>query len=476
MGYNAATLDDVAHLTDHEVYESEVRKKIAVYSAEFRLLFATLKSHGLSVYITMDVFSSTPASKRFLDGSDDTIEQFLIELLDKFLTHYPEVSGVIMRIGESDGLDVNDDFKSELYIKSAARLNRLLKVVLPVFEKHQRHLILRTWTVGAYRIGDLIWHRNTLSRTLQDIDSDCFILSMKHGESDFFRYLPLNKNFFRNNCQKIIELQSKREYEGCGEFPAFIGLELEHFARELVEAKNLVGVSVWCQTGGWVPFRRLAYIGKGSLWTEINTEVAIRIFRYGESLEQAIEQISGSENSAKLLEFLRLSEEVIRELYYHEEFAKQTLFFRRVRIPPLIGVYWHTIFVNHSLRRLLRYYVSDRESGLRSAEIAFAKIKRMERLADDLGLPAEDVVFMRHTLGIMALARQYFYRPFDEAICDRLRRAKKRYKKTYPKGTRRRFAVRLNFEPFQVRKTFLFAGASLCFYATNADIVSSISY
>ena len=63
-----------------------------------------------------------------------------------------------MRIGESDRLDVrgDTDFKSELHIKTPAQANRLLRTLLPVFEKHQRRLILRTWTVGAYRVGDFI--------------------------------------------------------------------------------------------------------------------------------------------------------------------------------------------------------------------------------------------------------------------------------------------------------------------------------
>ncbi len=455
VGYNAVTLDDVTHLTDHPFLEEHIREKIKVLGQEFKTLFADIRSHGLAVFVTMDVYSSTPSLKKALDECPKKIEQYLCDQIDSFLVLYPEVSGIIVRIGESDGLDVIDDFRSELYIKSDKELNRFLKAILPIFEKHKRYLVLRTWTVGAYQIGDLIWHRDTLSRALAGIDSNNFILSMKHGESDFFRYLPLNRSFFRHRCKKIIELQTKREYEGCGEFPAFIGLDHEHFARELASADNVVGVSVWCQTGGWVPFRRLAYIGEGSPWTEINSDVTLRIFRYGESLEQAVEFIANTGQHLKLLEFLRLSEDVIRELYYHEEFAQQKLFFRRVRIPPLIGVYWHTIFINHSLRKLLKHYVSDPETSIRTGNIALGKIDRMEALATELNLPVDDVRYMRCTLGILALARQYYYRPFEPEICEKLKRAKKRYKKTYPKGTRHRYNIRINFKRFRVKRRFI---------------------
>ena len=123
------------------------------------------------------------------------------------------MDGLILRIGESDGLDVSGDFKSELHFRSAGEVNDALLQILPVFEKHRRRLIFRTWTVGAYRVGDLMWHRKTFARVLKDIDSPWFVVAIKYGESDFFRYLPLNRNFFRTRLQKLVELQAKREYE-----------------------------------------------------------------------------------------------------------------------------------------------------------------------------------------------------------------------------------------------------------------------
>ena len=455
IGANAVTLDDVAHLTDHPLYEPEVRKSIAAYREEFCRIFDILRGQGLHVYLTMDVFSATPALEKALEGRADSIDAFLVELVERCLDDFPQVAGIIFRVGESDGLDVKGVFRSRLYLKSPRALNRFIQRMLPLFEQRGRKMILRTWTVGAHRVGDLIWHRDTLATALSGVESTAFILSMKHGESDFFRYLPLNKNFFRTPVQKIIELQSKREYEGCGEFPAFIGLEHEHFARELASAPNMVGVSVWCQTGGWVPFRRLAFIDQGSVWTEINTAVTFQLFRDKLSLEEAVSRVAGERSASEMLELLRLSEEVVRELYYHPEFAQQKLYFRRLRVPPLIGVYWNTIFVNHSLKKLLSHYISEPEEGLSIAQASLDKIRRMESLAERLQLPVNDVIFMRHTFGLLALAREYFYQPYDEALRTKLKQAKKRYKKTYPKSVRPRYAVRLSFKPFRLHGRFL---------------------
>ena len=48
------------------------------------------------------------------------------------------------------------------------------------------------------------------------------------------------------------------------------------------------------------------------------------------------------------------------------------------------------------------------------------KIKRMRGLALECHLPEEDIEYMEYTFGIIALAREYFFRPFDEDIKKRL--------------------------------------------------------
>lgn len=460
-GYNAVTLDDLAHLADHVWYEDQVRIRIGVYREEFRKIFSIVREHGLQLYMTMDMMSFTPELKKRLGGSFPKQLSFLAELIDGFFQDFAEVDGLIVRIGESDGLDISGDFKSELTLKTPKMLNRFLQEILPVFERHNRQLILRTWTVGAHPIGDFIWHRDTFQAVLKNIDSPALVLSMKYGESDFFRYLPLNGNFFRTSIPKIIELQARREYEGCGEYPSFCCWDYEKYARELKQAPNVLGISVWCQTGGWVPFRRLAYVGEGSIWTEFNSAVTLRIFRYGESVEQALLATVGEEQHTAYLEFFRLSDEVIKELLYTEEYARQKLFFRRVRIPPLIGVYWNKIFINPSMRKLLRYFVRDHEACVRSGNGALTKIKKMKSLAEQLNLPIEDIVYMKRTFKILVLARQYFFGPCDDTVYKRLKKAKSKYKKAYPEGSRYRYTIKTDLKPFRFNSRFLHWGLGL---------------
>jgi hypothetical protein len=455
IGYNGVTLDDVPHLADHEYYETPIRERIARYRDEFHELFRIIQGEGLHVYLTMDIMTFTAGLEAKLGRNARRQRLFLVDLLDRFFGEFPEVAGVVLRIGESDGMDIEEDFKSRLVLKNPAMVNRCLKAILPIFEKHRRRCIFRTWTVGAHEVGDLIWHDATLEKTVSGITSPALVLSMKYGESDFFRYLSLNRNFFVSEIPKIVELQTRREYEGCGEYPSFVGGDYEQLAIELREAPNVVGISVWCQTGGWTPFRRLAFIDDHSIWTEINTFVTLRLFKHGELVEEAISHLPKVDNQAALIEFLRLSEEVVVQLLYLPEFARRRLYFRRVRIPPLLGVYWHHIFVAHSLKHMLEYFVEDGEACIRAGHAAMVKIKRMRMLALECHLPEEDIEYMEYTFGLIALAREYFFRPDDEEVRERLLRAKKSYKVRYPKGSRFRYTVKLDFKPFTINARYI---------------------
>ena len=308
LGYNAVTLDDLAHLASHPLHEPEVADNIAFFRKQFSSLFDILtEEFGLKVFLTSDVIPLTTAIEKSLSHDKSELEKYYLSLVNQTLDDFPQLSGIILRIGESDGVDVKDPIRTRLHLRNPRETNQLIRKLLPEFEKRNKKLILRTWTVGAHRIGDLIWHRGTLTETLNGIDSPNFIVSMKHGESDFFRHIPLNKAFFLVKQPKIIELQARREYEGAGEFPSFIGADCEHFARELEKAENVVGMSVWCQTGGWHRFCRLAYLSgnrHSDIWIRLNVAVAIHVFRYKRSIEQSIHETLGS-NRAPAAVFCR---------------------------------------------------------------------------------------------------------------------------------------------------------------------------
>lgn len=455
QGYNSVTLDDLAHLAPHLLHEPEAAAQIALFRGKFRRLFDILhEEFGLKIYLTTDVLPMTPAVAAGIGDHPRVLENYYRDLVCGVLDDFPQLAGLIVRIGESDGHDVSDPLRTQLHLTSAKETNQLLKLLLPEFEKRGKNLILRTWTVGAHRIGDLIWHSGTLAETLKDVDSPNFIVSMKHGESDFFRYLPLNRAFFQVPHKKIIELQARREYEGAGEYPSFIGRDCERFSRELATAKNIVGVSVWCQTGGWHRFGRLAFLEAENrdVWIRLNTLAAIGVFKYGKSVETIIEDYSGPERAPAVLELLRHSDTQILELLYIEEFARQKLFFRRVRVPPMVHMYWDCIFINHGVRKIVSHFITDPERALRGGEAAAELFPRMIQLAREAELPVDDIEHMRDAFGMILLARRYYFLPFDETLAEQIRAAKRHYKQRWPKEIRQRYRVKISFVPFKLKR------------------------
>ncbi|MBC8127389.1 MAG: hypothetical protein H8M99_09650 [Gloeobacteraceae cyanobacterium ES-bin-144] len=464
QGYNAVTLDDLAHLAPHPSHEPEVAERIHFLRGKFTRFFDVLRDEfGLRIYLTTDVLPMTPASSAALGDDPAELENYYCGLVRGILEDFPQLSGLILRVGESDGNDVQDPIRTQLHLRNAGEANRLLRRLLPEFEKRGKDLIFRTWTVGAHRIGDLIWHRGTLEKTLEGIDSPNLIVSMKHGESDFFRYLPLNRAFFRIKQRKLLELQARREYEGAGEYPSFIGWDCERFAMELARAENVVGISVWCQTGGWHRFRRRAYLEKDGrdIWIRINTEAAITVFKHRKSADSSLENLLESNQASATLELLDHADTVIRELFYIGDFARQKLFFRRVRIPPLLHVYWDSLFINHAVRKMMGHFVADPTSVLRGGEIAAGLFPRMISLAKEADLLVDDIVHMSDFFHLVLLARRYYFLPFDESIVEQIRLAKIAYKKHWPLGTRQRYRIKVSFEPFPLKRRTLALAARI---------------
>lgn len=454
-GYNAITLDDLAHCCVFPFYPESLKSKIKAYRQLFRKLFDTAADYGMQVFITTDLMFFNKAIDRNIASKDSALRRFAAHACRQLFEIFPDTRGIVFRIGEADGMDVEGDFHSRLVIRRPSQARKMIQALLPVFEQFDRLLIFRTWSVGVGRVGDVIWNPDTFDKVFQGMESEHLIVSMKYGQSDFFRFLPLNRLFFRGSHRKLIELQARREYEGFGEFPSFIGGDYEKIRNQLV-GQNIAGISVWCQTGGWSGFRRLTWLDDNAVWNEINAFVTVRLFRDGITAAQAIQeyyrQHFPDSHWRPLQELLRLSDEVIKELLYIEDFASRRIFFRRLRVPPLVTVYWRHIVANHFMRKFMRCYVSDGWKTTEQGFHALGKIKRMEELAIRLGLPSGDFQFQYDTFAIIASIREYYFMEFSDEIARRLERLKATYEAKYEEP---RYTVMLDFSRFPLRRAHL---------------------
>lgn len=426
LGFNAISLDDLAHVTDHFAYPATLRDRIAVYREEFASLFEIAGAAGLQVYLTTDISFFNRELDELLGNDDKKIIRFLGDSMDALFRDFPQVRGVIARFGESDGLDVRGDFLSRQILRTPRQARSYVEALLAVCEARSRMLVMRTWSLGAYRVGDLMWNRNTYNEVFDGLDHPRLILSMKYGETDFFRYVPLNSHFQENSRhRKMIELQARREYEGGGEYPSFIGWDYERYERELSSCKNVVGAWIWCQTGGWTTSRRITFVKDSSLWNELNVAVTIGLFKEHRDVAAVVRHYCASRlpgvDAESLLELLRLSSEVVMELLYVDDYARRAVYFRRLRLPPLLHVLWDAIFITDTMRVFLRYFVKDRAGKIRQGYEALEKLRRMIALAEGMGLPMEGLRAQYAVYEILALAREYYFGPASPVVECRLR-------------------------------------------------------
>ena len=359
---------------------------------------------------------------------------------------------MIFRLGEADGIDVSGDFKSRLLILDPERGNRLLRQLFSVFKRFGRRMIVRTWTIGAYRVGDLMWNAETFDQLFANLEDPLFYVSMKFGDADFFKYIDLNPLFFRGDHQKLIELQARREYEGFGMLPSFVGFDYERYRDQLRGASRLSGAMVWCQTGGWSHFRNITFVRSSSVWNKLNTFTCLRLFRDGISAEEAVadfcDELRPDLEARALTSLARDVDRVVERLWYLPEYSSQTLYFRRIRVPPLLWVFWDTILINHTLRKVLRRFVHHREAAIEDGYRQLETARAFGARGRALGLSSEDFELQSDTFEILAIAREYFLAEDHRPAAARLRRVVESYAERHPEG----FRVELSFSPWRVRR------------------------
>ena len=434
VGFNSISIDDLCHITLFDFYPDALKKKINRYRNRFLKFIKYAKEFNLKTFITTDIMFFNKYIKRFTGKNDGKILFLLNLAIESLFRDFEGVDGVIFRIGESDGVDTEDDFASRIIIKNPEQANNYIKELLPVFERNRKYLIFRTWCLGAYKIGDLIWNESTFKKTFKEIKSPYFIISLKYGEGDFFKYLELNKLFFADDNKKIIELQTRREYEGFGEFPSFVGWDYKEIYDKLKDNSSVVGMHVWCNTGGWSGFKNYTFLKKASIWNEINTFVTLKIFKDDYSVEDAIKIYYNKNKEYKLfLRFLMLSEEVIKGLLYDPGFASCPLYFNKVRIPPILHIFWDNITVTDVVIEFYNLFNENKNQSIQCIYNAMLNIKEMKAIGGRLKISYNNKFYF-DTFKLIGLCRLLIYNESREWLIKKIKQKIKKYKKNYKRG------------------------------------------
>ncbi|MGZ8805438.1 MAG: hypothetical protein ACXWZG_09075, partial [Microbacterium sp.] len=337
---------------------------------------------GMKVFLRTDMLTLTTPLEQYLTdrfGALDTADPELWDVyaaaLDELYAAEPALDGVLIRIGEAGRVyDVEGwDVYSALAVTTVDSVRTMLEAFTTQAEASDREVIFRTWSVGVGAVGDMHTNDTSYEEVLGGIDSPALIVSTKYTLGDFYSWLPLNVTLEQGEQRRIVEFQSRREFENFGAFPNDLGPEYQAALQQLLAAnENIEGVWTWTQDGGpWRAGPMTLYL-KAGFWQlyELNTVLAADLARdpgaeVGRVTEDwAREWFSDDPATVEaILQAMSLSRPAIEQGMYIEPFAEQRVFAIGLEPPPMMWIFEWDILTGDSAVLDVIYAISRDATG-----------------------------------------------------------------------------------------------------------------
>lgn len=259
QGYNAVVVPGfLEYVTFRGVYPDPRAARAEAMVAAFAPVWRYAAELGMKVFLQTDMLALSPSLRDHLeqvagmDTEDDRLWGVYRAGLRELFDRMPFVAGIMIRIGEGGAAYQLPgwDYSSEIAVTTPAAVRAMLRSFLSVAGPADKDIIFRTWSVGI-GIGDLHTNTETYDRVLGDLDDDHLIVSTKYAAGDFYSHLPLNGTLLRGDHRRIVEFQSRREFENFGALPNDLGpLHQTALRAFLAENPRVEGVWSWAQGGG----------------------------------------------------------------------------------------------------------------------------------------------------------------------------------------------------------------------------------
>lgn len=256
-GYNAVAWPGFVEYADLPAAGGQDRA--AALRAAFTPFWERARELGVRVYLRTDMLALTPELEEHLDTEyaldteDPDLWRVYTDALQRLYDEVPALSGVVVRIGEAGSVyaEPGFDFYSSLEVRTVAAVRAMLTAFTDQAEASGREVVFRTWSVGIGDVGDMHTDPASYDAVLAGLDSPALVVSTKYTAGDFYSWLPLNPTLEQGSQRRIVELQSRREFEGSGAFPNDLGPEYAAALRRLLAANpRIEGVWSWAQDGG----------------------------------------------------------------------------------------------------------------------------------------------------------------------------------------------------------------------------------
>lgn len=415
-GYNAVSwpgfveFATFADVPDGPVYpegDAHVARALALRDA-FGPFWDRAAELGVKIFLRTDMPTLTPELAEYFDrrfGGLDTESPELWEVytaaLDEIYTAEPAVSGILIRIGEGGQVyqEPGWDYYSEIAVRTVDAVRAMLETYAAHAEASDREVVFRTWSVGIGDVGDMHTDAESYHAVLDGIDSPALIVSTKYTLGDFYSWLPLNDTLEEGEQRRIVELQSRREFEASGAFPNDLGPEYQWALQTLLAANPAIeGIWTWTQDGGpWRAGPMILYLKTG-FWhlAELNTQTAAALARdpgtdIGQvTVDWAREWFSDDPATVTAIaDAMALSREGVTQGLYIEPFAELRTVALGLEPPPQMWIFeWDILTGDTATLGVIAEITGDRmDETIAAGHAAVATAERMrdEVAATDAG-------------------------------------------------------------------------------------------
>ena len=354
---------------------------------------------GMKVYFRTDMLAlSTPLEEYFaakgLEPESAEFWEVYQHGLDELYAEMPYIDGVLVRIGEAGRVyDLPGwDYYSELGVTTVDAVRAMLTAFTAQAESAGREVIFRSWSVGVGAVGDMHTNQESYRAVLDGIDSPALIVSTKYTLGDFYSHLPLNDTLEIGEQRRIVEFQSRREFENFGALPNDLGDLYQTAIKHFIDTNPRVeGIWTWTQDGG--PWRAgpMTLELKTGFWQlyELNTELAVRLARDpsvepGEITADWVHRWFSDDPATvrAITESMALSRTVVSDGLYVGPYADQRVFALGLEPPPMMWIFEWDILTGDSAVLDILYEVSkhDLDGAIASGDAAAAAAARMQEL------------------------------------------------------------------------------------------------
>ena len=268
-GYNGVVVNGFLEYVNFD----KVRDGFAVYAEDspyrarheamveqFGAMWKYAADMGMSVVFKTDMLANTGPLNEYVErelGGFNVDDPRLWDLyqagLAEFFEKMPYVDGLMIRIGEAGSVYNMPgwDYFSTLAVTTVDSVRTMLTKFTATAGEYDKTIYFRTWSVGVGEVGDMHTNPQSYATVLDGIPAENLVVVTKFTMGDFYSWLPLNPTLEQGDQPRIVEFQSRREFEAFSSFPNYLSADHQAALQDFeTKNPNIQGVWVWTQDGG----------------------------------------------------------------------------------------------------------------------------------------------------------------------------------------------------------------------------------